>query len=64
MGISKLKLRFAEKDEVFLKEKNVGVMYLFSWASCCETWLKFEVKGFRCSEKLKLKKCLGRGLPR
>ena len=30
------------------------------WAPCCETWLEFEIEGFRCSEK----KCLGRGLPR
>ncbi len=28
-----------------------GSLVTFSWASCCETWLKFEVKGFRCNEK-------------
>jgi hypothetical protein len=26
---------------------------------CCEPWLKFEVKDFRCSKKLKLKKMFG-----
>ncbi len=28
-------------------------------APCCETWLKFEVKDFRCSKKLKFKKMFG-----
>ncbi len=26
-----------------------------SWASCCETWLKFEIKVYRCGEKKRIK---------
>jgi len=29
------------------------------WLLCCEPWLKFEVKDFRCSKRLKLKKMFG-----
>jgi len=30
---------------------GVGLEPNHVWAPCCETWLKFEIKGFRCSEK-------------
>ncbi len=44
-GCLKLKLRFAEEDKV---KKNVGGCgCLLSWASCCETWLKFEIAGVK-----------------
>jgi hypothetical protein len=34
----KLRLQFTEKGKI-------------GWASCCETWQKFKVEVFRCSEK-------------
>ena len=84
-----------------MREKKFGSLVTFSWASCCETWLKnfkskfaiaerkrirdfclmgsyplvghhvvkhglnFKVEVLRCrKKKVKVKKCLGRGLPR
>ncbi len=57
---------FAEKSKVKITVENkmiagVGFEPNHVWGPCCETWQKFEVKGFRCNEK---EKCLGRGLPR
>ncbi len=58
------------KDKIAVAERKKNQGFIFTgfvptgWAPCCETWLKFEVKDFHCSKKLKLKKCSGRGLPR
>jgi hypothetical protein len=35
---------------------GVGLEPNHVWAPCCKTWLKFEIKAFRCRKKLKLKK--------
>ncbi len=37
--------------KIKLEKKCWGCGCPLSWAPCCETWLKFEVKGFRCSKK-------------
>ncbi len=55
-GCLKLRLRFTEKGKIV-------------WASCCETWQKFEVEVLKfCvaerKKKFEEKKCLGRWLPR
>ncbi len=34
---------------------GVGLEPNHVWAPCCKTWLKFEIKAFRCRKKLKLK---------
>ncbi len=42
------------------QRKVLGVGYPVSWAPCCETWLKFEVKALRYrKEKVKVKKMFG-----
>jgi hypothetical protein len=63
----KLKLRFAEKGKVKIIVGNkmiagVGLEPNHVWSPCCEPWLRFEIKVFRCRKKLKLglrKKMLG-----
>ncbi len=60
----KLKLRFAEKGRVKITVGNkmiagVGLEPNHVWAPCCKTWLKFEIKDFRCREKVKVKKMFG-----
>ena len=37
VGCLKLMLRFTEKGK-------------FGWASCCETWLRFEIEVLRCKK--------------
>ncbi len=56
VNVLKLKVWFAEKDKV---KENVGFRMYRSWASCCETWLKLEVKVLRWrgkKKKVKVKK--------
>ncbi len=59
-SVFKLKLRFAEKGKVKITViAGVGLEPNHVWAPCCKTWLKFEIKAFRCKKKLKLKEMLG-----
>ncbi len=58
----KVKVKIAVGDKMIA---GVGLEPNHVWAPCCKTWLKFEIKAFRCKKKLKLrkKKCWGRGCP-
>jgi hypothetical protein len=64
-----VKIGVGNKNDCLLRNKNDekffqsfsgrGLCFTHVGAPCCETWLKFGVKDFRCSKKLKLKKMFG-----